>query len=411
MDSEDATLPCFRASVVRQCGVPALALALALPGSGCATGRSSERPAVTATTAAAAPKKPERVDLPETVISVQRAELELVGMDEAQLFDCGTRAFTASDPPRAARCFDRLVGLFPDSQNWVSALYNAALAQEKMQAWPAALERWERYLARFAKGTPAAADEVDASFHAAFCEHEQGLLDAAGARLHALSEREGLLQSRRGEAMAQEAVCRIEAAGLARSARSQDPTKLAGRGEGERLLRAALALYEKAGPDGEADPGLLAQAEFWIGEVYRSYFQEVALDPASMAEKGLAEALETKAQFLLSAQGHYLRAIRKGDGEWATASGFRIGELYEELHRQMVAARVPADLTAEQARVYREELKQKVRVLLDKAMKVYEQTLATAQRVNARSAYVEKTSEALGRMRTLLLEERRPAVN
>jgi tetratricopeptide (TPR) repeat protein len=381
-------------------------LAAVLTGlAACAPSKTAQRP--DEKPAAPAAKPPEKIVLPETVISVSKDELPLVGMDEAQLFDCGTRAFSASDYPKATRCFDRLVGLFPQSANWASALYNAALGHERMSAWPAALERWERYLARF-PGAPAAVgpDEVDAVFHAAFCEHELGQLEKAAARLQALSAREGLQPSRKGEAMVQAAVCRIEDAALARSAGAQDAARLSGRSEGERALRAALGVYEKAG-EGEVDPGLLAQAEFWVGEIYRSYFEEVLLDPKTMAEKGLADALESKAQFLLSAQGHFLRAIRRGDGEWATASGFRIGELYEALHQQMVAAPVPADLTEEQVRVYREELKKKVRVLLDKAMKIYEQTFATAQRVNAKSPYVEKTSAALGRMRTLLLEERR----
>lgn len=385
----------------------ALAL-LGLALAACAPGKTAQRP--DPVPGIAAPKKPEKIELPETVISVAKEELPLVGMDEAQLFDCGTRAFSAADHPKASRCFDRLVAVFPQSNNWASALYNGALAHERMSAWPAALERWERYLARFlGPPTPVGSDEVDAVFHAAFCEHELGQLARSAARLHALAGREGLQPSRKGEAMVQEAVCRIEDAGLARAAGVQDPGRLAGRSEGERIIRAALMVYEKAGEqDGGVDPGLLAQGEFWVGEIYRSYFEELRLDPKAMAEKGLADALETKAQFLLSAQGHFLRAIRKGDGEWATASGFRIGELYESFHTQLVSAPAPPGLDKEQIQVYREFLKKKVGVLIDKAMKVYEQTLATAQRVNAKSPYVEKTNEALARMKALLLE-REPA--
>jgi tetratricopeptide (TPR) repeat protein len=370
------------------------------------------------------------IELPAAVVTVSKEDLELVGLDAAQLFDCGTRAFQAADFPRAARCYDRLVGLHPTSTDWQPALYDAALAHERMRAWAAALERWERLLARFpAASSPAAvavaSDEADAIFHAALCEHELGRLSAAAARLHALSDRTGLPPSRRAEALVQEAVCRIEDAGLARAEQGcgscgpVEGARLEGRASGERLLRAALALGSPAGPGGpgsDLDPALLAQIEYWIGEVYRSYFAEVLLDPSGQpqeqgataaaraaAPRLLEEALESKAQFLLSAQGHYLRAIRRGDGEWATASGYRIGELYEELYRQLTEAPVPADLDAEHAAVYREELGKKVRVLLEKAMKVYDSTLATAQRVNARSDFVERTAAALERLRTLLL--------
>ncbi len=204
----------------------------------------------------------------------------------------------------------------------------------------------------------------------------------------------------------QEAVCLVERVEAARKAGERDPAKLEGRGEGEHLLREAIELYTKAGQDGEADPALLAQAEFWIGEdLPGATSTRFRLDPGQGDEKILLDTLESKAQFLLSAQGHYLRAIRRGDGEWATASGYRIGELYESLHQQMIDAPLPPGLTAEQTGVYREELKKKVRVLLDKAMKIYAQTLQTAQRVNAQSDYVKKTNEALERMRALLVEQ------
>lgn len=384
----------------------------------CAGANASVRPATNPGDAGqGSAKKVERIDLPETVITAgPKAELALADLTQDQLFDGGTKAFQAGDWTKATLHFDRFLALYPDSNDWASAVWNAGLAHERLSEWRLALERWETLLAR-ASRIPAdvkhasdLGDEVDIAFHAALDEHELGKLDDAIERLHALSERPGVQLARQAEAMVQEAVCRIERAKVARAAAADgsiteaQKVGLNGRAEGERLLRRALEVYEKAAADGSADSGLLAQAEFWIGEVYRSYFDETALDPKAMQEKALMDALETKAQFLLSAQGHFLRAIRKGDGEWATASGFKIGELYESFHEQIVNAPLPPGLDAEQQAVYREELKKKVRILLDKAMKVYEQTLATAQRVNAQSPYVAKTSEALARMRALLLE-------
>src|SRR5439155_19099182 len=117
------------------------------------------------------------------------------------------------------------------------------------------------------------------------------------------------------------------------------------------------------------DRALPAQAEFWLGEAYRGYFREQKLDPSTMDEKALGAALETKAEFLLSSQGHYLRAIRKGDGEWATASGFCIGEMYEEFHDQLVSAPAPPGLSEDQRALYQEELRKKVRNLISKAIR------------------------------------------
>jgi hypothetical protein len=236
--------------------------------------------------------------------------------------------------------------------------------------------------------TIVADDPVTIEFKLAREEHDQGKRADAAARLHKLSGRPGLPVLQRASALIQEAVCRIEDGA---------------RGEGEILLRAALDLID-ADKDEPVDAGLPAQAEFWLGEAFRGAFRAQVLDPSAMDEKALADALEQKAQFLLSAQGHYLRSVRRGDGEWAAASGYRIGEMYEELHDQMVNAPLPQGLTESQRELYLKELREKVKNLVSKAIRIYEETLSTAQRVGAKNDYVEKTERALERLRKLLLD-------
>ncbi len=386
---------------------------------GCASTSGAKKADETQNVRPASPSPKASIVMPETLVVASPAEERALGdLDETQLFDCGVRAFDLQDWGKAAACFGRLVDAFPASEHYGAALFNAGLSLERAKRYAEALARWEADLDRFTKkannqvnqngsngsAAPISSDEVDVVFHAAYAEHELGKLDEAAERLKNLAARAGVPDQRRAEALTQEAVCRVEKVEQLRRAGETDANKLEGRGEGEHLLREALELYSKPSDGGEADPALLAQAEFWIGEIYRSYFDEIRLDPSKSDEHGLLDTLESKAQFLLSAQGHYLRAIRRGDGEWATASGYRIGELYESLHEQMIAAPLPTGLNQEQRDVYREELKKKVRVLLDKAMKIYSQTLQTAQRVNATSDYVRKTNEALERMRALLLE-------
>ncbi len=57
------------------------------------------------------------------------------------------------------------------------------------------------------------------------------------------------------------------------------------------------------------------------------------------------------------------------------------------------------------AHLYREELRKKVRVLMAKAIRIYEETLATARRVGAQSDYVERIRAALDRVKKLLLAD------
>ena len=317
---------------------------------------------------------------PTAITAGPPQELALGGLDDATLFDVGTRAFQAGAFEKAALHFDRLWSSFPESSLRAPALWNAGLAHERQGHDPQALERFEKYLEL--------RNEPEAQLHAARAEYQLGLFPKAAQRLHDLSARPGLTLLLRASAILQEGICRIEAGA---------------RGEGEALLRTALDLYENDREE-PVDPALPAQAEFWLGEAFRRAFREQKLDPLSMDEKGLANALEQKAQFLLSAQGHYLRSIRRGDGEWATAAGYRIGEMYEEFHDQLLSAPLPPGLTIDQGALYQKELRDKVRNLIEKAIRIYEQTLATAQRVGAQGGYVEKTQAALERLRKLLLD-------
>ena len=116
----------------------------------------------------------------------------------------------------------------------------------------------------------------------------------------------------------------------------------------------------------------------------------------------LARRLTQRRGALLSAQGHYLRCIRVGHPEWATAGGYRIGELYQNLYEHIAEAKPPADLNEEEADVYREELRNRVRVLVTKAIDAYEQTLAAAERVGATNPFVQQTRVQLEKMKTLL---------
>ena len=72
-------------------------------------------------------------------------------------------------------------------------------------------------------------------------------------------------------------------------------------------------------PQRRIDDYYPAQAQFFLGRFYRTYFSQAVLDPNKPGgTEQLAKDLEYKAELLLSAQGHYLRAIRMGNTTWAT---------------------------------------------------------------------------------------------
>ncbi len=145
-----------------------------------------------------------------------------------------------------------------------------------------------------------------------------------------------------------------------------------------------------------------ARAAYEEGEAARARFEAVRVDPSAASGDELAALLDRKSALLLDAQERYLAAIREGDADWAVAAGARIGGLYEDLHRALLDAPLPAGMEGDDAAAYRGELRQRLRVLVTKAIEAYEETLSIAQRAGVRSADVPRVEEGLQRMQRLL---------
>ena len=359
----------------RRPGAAGLAAALALSLAACAGPRPAERVGPV----------PEEVRFPEgPAVEVSSLDLELSGKNDEELFAVGTAAFASGDYRRAAVAFGRVVDLHTGSAHVAPALFDAGLSHERLGEWREALLRFEA----LAKGY-VGPDADEAAFHAAAAKWHLG--DLAGARgiLEGLAPRQDLSSSNRIRALTETGVVDLELGELDRA---------------ERGLRLAVSLWSEAQDRERLDPYHPAQAHYYLGEVERTRFREAPLDPSRDGDHALEAALERKTEFLLAAQGYYLRAIRVGDPDWAIASGYRIGELYDELHAQMTAAPLPPGLSEEERVAYREELGRKLKVLLVKAIAVYEQTIAAARQGNVDNRFVEAAQGSLERMKRSLVE-------
>ena len=313
------------------------------------------------------------------------ADLELDRLNDEELFAGGTSAFAANDFKQAARYFGRLVDFHPQSRHRRQALYNAGLAHQRLKEWNDAYGRFVE-LAEPAKGQ---GDALDASFRVAETLYHLERYDEATAMLATLVARDDLSAGRRIEAQVQQGICQVE------SGKTDDA---------EATLRKALTAYDALPDKAEVEDYFPAQAHFFVGEIYRLHYEAVKLE-ASRGSDGLAQDLNYKAELLLSAQGHYLRSIRVGNGYWATAAGAQIGALYENLYEHMVNSPTPPELNAEEAGVYRQELRKKIPVLLTKSINIYERTLEAAERIGSQNAFVDRTRDSLEKVKSLLLAD------
>jgi tetratricopeptide (TPR) repeat protein len=329
---------------------------------------------------------PPRLEFPPDEVKVSRLDLELEGKNDAELFAIGTAAFGGGDHARAAAAFSRLADLFPSSRHEAAALFNAGLAYERIDEWRLALERFRTFERRY-EGP----DALEATFRVAECQYHLRELGDARATLDRLAALEGLSPGDRVRALAQRGIVELE------DGRLEDA---------ERSLRLAVSTYRTASEEERLDEHYAAQAQYYLGEVYREWFRALPLDPSKGDDATLQRDLEHKAEMLLSAQGHYLRAIRMGNDRWAVASGFRVGELYDELRSQLLDAPLPPGLDEEHAAAYRAELRKRVRVLAAKAITAYEQTLGRAARSGVDDLrFLSEAQGSLARLKAALVEE------
>lgn len=348
-------------------------------GAGCATTGASR-------------SGPDRVHMEPVVVHAAADPLTgLDGYDAKQLLDLGNDEFEKTAYDRALKFYDKLVDEFPESEHAVLALYNTGLCFERLEEHEQAALRYQRVIDEHAGSK----SHKDALFRKAFMMGKLERWVEVADTFWAIRQLDGLntmdeLEARVGQ-------------GVGMFMQGDYPTA-------EFEFRSALNFHrEKSKSEFLPAEYWVGQSRFYLGEIYAREMEQIALSAPSGDHDDWVEAmgkeLEKKCELLLRAQNNFIRAIRVGHHGWATAAGYRIGSLYERLHDDMVKVPVPPDLTEEQREIYRHEVKERVRVLVMKAMKVYQMSLEMAERVGQKNEWVDKTTASLERMKALYLAQ------
>jgi len=309
--------------------------------------------------------------------------------DAEQLFHIAREMTRNERPLDAIRVYEALLTDFGHSRLVQPALYNLGLLYEGTGDFKAAADSYFTVTSEpLPDDQEARRTWLDSHYRLAVCFGKLEAWWRAVAIFDALLKLEGLADEDRLEAYLGRAVS-LQEAGEPDAAEVAFATVL-------RFAREA----ERRGP--LADGGMIAEAAFRLGVIADERYQAVVLEfPVPL----LRDRLEEKCGFLLQAQYRYMRAIRRGDAHTVAAAGYRIGHLYESLYDLITTLQPPAELTAEQDEVYREEVRQRVNILVEKALRIYEQALvvgatsATAEEWNAR------LRKAIERLRDLYLSQ------
>jgi tetratricopeptide (TPR) repeat protein len=161
-----------------------------------------------------------------------------------------------------------------------------------------------------------------------------------------------------------------------------------------RRAAARLAAHDRDGATHEADQAVglaptpeavsalqddtyIAQAKFVLAEATRQRAADIEI---RVGDANLEQAIERRVQLVVHAHVQFNEAIRVGNPHWAAACGYSIGQMYRALYESIVNAPVPSDWDEHAIGIYRQRTSQRLRPLLQGALRAWEATLDMARR-------------------------------
>ncbi|MBC7794326.1 MAG: hypothetical protein H7Z43_11520 [Clostridia bacterium] len=333
---------------------------------------------------------PQQIILGGSVIQKQPDDaLELTTYDDHDVFHAAAEAERLNEHTRARALYQRLLGEMPTSPLVAASHFNLGLSFEHEQDWPHAAQA---YAPIVAQPMPVEADErqtwIDAHFRRAACLAKIGDWFETRRLFETVLKTRELTDEDKTEAMLGRAIA-LEELGEAFDAE----------------LAFSAVLQGSRETQDETMRGFAAEAAFHSAEIARKRFDSVklAFSTETPSTDALSKLLDAKCEELVVAQGRYVRAIRYGDAYTVAAAGNRIGGMYEDLYAELVGLEVPSDLTPEQVDVYKEEVKNRVKVLAEKAIRIYEHTALIGRRTDSAGEWVKKSEAALAKLRAAYL--------
>jgi TolA-binding protein len=311
--------------------------------------------------------------------------MHIESFDAAELFEQGGKALGEKRFDDAIVAYDRLLKEFEEGRYTRAAIYNAGLAFQGKKDWPGAIARFKA----LADGYPASSDAKDGLFQLGATYAEQANWPASAEVFARVLERRDLTADDRLEALGRRGFAQFQLHDLDTA---------------ERTFRSSVAYFHQIEKEERLDTDFfLALALYHIGEISHERFRAVSL---RLPESQMSADLDTKARLLLQSQRQYIDTMKLGNAEWAAASGFQVGALYEELYDSFIHAPVPAELlqakAAEKREVYYDELRKKIRVLLEKSVHWYDENLKMMERYGLQGEWRDKSKLAYAKIQQLL---------
>ena len=306
-------------------------------------------------------------------------------IEAEEVFERAYYDFQARRYEDAAENYQLIIDYFPDSRFYLAALYNGGLSYEELDLWEDAAAAFSAILENF----PDEDEALNARFRLAKAYHELEKYEDVDELLMEVLLRDDLEHFDRSEAHIRRGKALLELEEWSDAETSFDSVRKSNQ---EALPSERL----------DADHRFMVLANFGVGKANHGMMNEV---PLVLPPERMEVDLDTKADYHQAAQVAYIRALREHHPHWSVAAGYKIGRLYQDFYLDIFTAEIPDDLGERELAFYFEELRDKIEVLMDRALHVYERNLSFSRRIPQSpdaEDWVEATSLHLDRMRAFI---------
>jgi TolA-binding protein len=371
---------------IRARPAPRAALAVLAVGAAVASGCAGK-----ARTDVASPAAPQVQEVEMEPIKLQGVKgpdgvQHVVTYDATELFEQGGAALSEKRYDDAISAYDHLLREFPSEAKYTkAALYNQGLAFQGKKDYPTAIAKFQQLCDQF----PGTSDAKDAQFQTGASYAEMGNWPTSAALFAQILERKDLTPDDKIEAMARRGFAQFQ---------------LHDYDTAERTLKSVIWYFQGIEHEERLETDFyLGLAKYHLAQIPHERFRAV---PLRLPVKQMALDLEEKCRLLLVAQRAYIDAMKLGNPQWASASGYQVASLYEELYEALIHAPIPPELmtdeNAEKREVYYEEVRRRIRVLLEKSLRWNEQNLLMIERLGVDNEWRDKSKLAFAKLQKML---------
>ena len=295
--------------------------------------------------------------------------------DVPELFAAATAEGRAQRYQVSARAFERAYALDPSGPLADRSLFESAEMYDLASEHEAALARYEQVTRRFPDSELDRVARVRALRLLTYLEHYE--------RAGALAE---LTAAKYRELQSFDQLAVLAARALSSLAVGDDA-------RADVFISKARDIIERESLDAAGRvPAELAPVYFALGELRQLRASRIHFVPVP---ENFAAALEQRCQLLLDAQSAYSDAMRAYDSHWSAMAGFRVGELYQRLHEELMQVPAPKAADTERRRqLFEGAMRLRYSILLDKAKSMLDHTVAMADRTGEQSPWVLKSRQA-----------------